>query len=176
MEIIVINGFSGVGKDTFIEFCKAIKGENMVKSYSTIDPIKAFAKSCGWNGEKDEHSRKALSDLKKILSNWLDYSFLQAKKEIEDYKYLLESYNIINDGIFIIQSREPEEIERFKKEFGAITLLIESKKRGKKFNNYSDSNVLSFNYDYIIQNDKLPSDLYYETKKFLCKIEKRGKT
>ena len=62
IEIIIINGTGGVGKDTFVELCKeyALKLPYMVNiyNYSTITPIKQIAYGIGWAGTKTEKDRK----------------------------------------------------------------------------------------------------------------------
>ena len=61
-EIVVINGSVGVGKDTFVQFCAEYAP---IMNISSVDKVKEAAKVlAGWNGEKDEKSRKFLSDLK----------------------------------------------------------------------------------------------------------------
>ena len=47
---IVINGPGGTGKDALI----ASISNYRVMNTSSIDPIKAIATTCGWNGEKDD--------------------------------------------------------------------------------------------------------------------------
>ena len=68
--VIIINGRGGVGKDTLCDFAaKHYKVENI----SSITPIKDLAKLCGWGGEKNEKSRKFLSDLKQLLIDYNEY-------------------------------------------------------------------------------------------------------
>ena len=63
-EIVVINGSGGVGKDTFVQFCNEY---TPIMNISSVDKVKEAAKVlAGWNGEKDEKSRKFLSDLKEL--------------------------------------------------------------------------------------------------------------
>ena len=61
MKIIIINGYAGVGKSTFVEMCKK---DYLVTELSTIDPIKDIASKIGWNGQKEPKDRKFLADLK----------------------------------------------------------------------------------------------------------------
>ena len=63
--VIIINGAGGVGKDTL---CDAAATSYKTRNISTITPIKEIAAQCGWNGAKDNKSRKFLSDMKKGYS------------------------------------------------------------------------------------------------------------
>ena len=56
---IVINGCGGVGKDTL---CQMAARHYKVRNISSVTPIKELAVQCGWNGAKDNRSRKFLSD------------------------------------------------------------------------------------------------------------------
>ena len=53
----------------------------------------------------------------------------------------------------LIDIREPEEIARAVKEFGAETILIRNPNVEKVKSNHADANVENYNYDYIIEND-----------------------
>ena len=52
---IVINGAGGVGKDTL---CNLAAKHLKVRNISTITPIKEIAAMAGWDGSKDDRSRK----------------------------------------------------------------------------------------------------------------------
>ena len=55
-NIVIINGTGGAGKDTFVSFCSEFV---KVLNVSSVDKVKEAAKILvGWNGEKDEVSRK----------------------------------------------------------------------------------------------------------------------
>ena len=52
-QIIIINGSGGVGKDTFVEFCKKYA---RVLNISSVDKVKEAANILtGWNGENQEN-------------------------------------------------------------------------------------------------------------------------
>ena len=69
-NIIIINGTGGAGKDTFVSFCSEVE---KVLNVSTVDKVKEAAKILvGWNGEKDEVSRKLLVDLKRLSIEYND--------------------------------------------------------------------------------------------------------
>ncbi len=70
-RVIIINGMGGSGKDTFVEFCAK---HGAVTNISSVDKVKEAAKILvGWDGAKDEKSRKLLVDLKKLSIDYNNY-------------------------------------------------------------------------------------------------------
>jgi len=104
----------------------------------------------GWDGIKNDKSRKLLSEIKRIGTEFNDYFFNEIIKKID----LLN--DIKEDSSFIfIHCREPEEIEKIKNCYsgGCITLLI--KRSNCEINtNESDKNVENYMYDFILDNNK----------------------
>ena len=145
---IVINGAGGVGKDTL---CNMAKSEFRIDNISSISPIKRIAKMCGWNGKKDDKSRKFLSDLKLLCVEYNDYPTVWAYNK---YKSFLES----EDDIMFVHIREPWEIEKFVKatEGVAKTLLVRggSRSRAGAYGNAADDMVENYTYDYYFVNDR----------------------
>lgn len=82
MEIIVINGFPGAGKDEFVNCCKKLIGEPYVRNISTVDFVKYIAAECGWDGTKTPENRAFLSDLKDLLTKWNDVPFKKVEKAL----------------------------------------------------------------------------------------------
>lgn len=144
----VINGAGGVGKDTL---CDLASKHFKVYNISTIMPIKDIAAMCGWNGAKDDKSRRFLSDLKRLCVEYNDYPTVWAT---ERYHGFLESEN----QIMFLHIREPEEIAKFVRATGgaARTLLIRGGDRMKKtsYGNVSDDCVENYEYDYYFVNDR----------------------
>ena len=103
--VIVINGSGGVGKDTL---CELAAEHYKVKNVSSITPIKEIAALCGWDGKKDDKSRKFLSDLKRLCVEYNDYPTVWAREQYEDFKTGCEE-------IMFVHIREPEEIAKFVK-------------------------------------------------------------
>ena len=68
-KIIIINGSGRCGKDTFVEYVKKVSNDR-VYLISTVDKVKEIAKTMGWDGNKDEKSRKFLSDIKLAWTNY----------------------------------------------------------------------------------------------------------
>ncbi|MBR2930380.1 MAG: hypothetical protein IKC32_04040 [Clostridia bacterium] len=145
---LVINGKGGVGKDTL---CELARKHYKVYNISSVDPIKAIARECGWDGRKDDKSRRFLSDLKALTVAYNDFPTVWAK---ERYLGFLKS----EDEIMFLHIREPKEIEKFVSATGgeAKTLLIRGGDRMNKgvYGNASDDNVEDYAYDYYFTNDK----------------------
>ena len=146
--VIVINGAGGVGKDTLCDL--AAKHFN-VYNVSSITPIKEIASLCGWDGSKDDKSRKFLADLKRISIEYNDYPTTWA---IGEYNEFLTS----DEEVMFVHIREAEEIEKFVKGTAgaAKTLLVRGGERMKKtaYGNASDDLVEAFAYDYYYVNEK----------------------
>ena len=158
-RIIIINGSGGVGKDTFVEYCSEFAN---VKNISSVDIVKEAAKILvGWNGEKDEKSRKLLSDLKLMSIDYNNYPITYIKQQSEEFK------NSKEQQIMFVHIREISEIQKVKELLNAKTLLITSKKVKKIVTNTSDANVEKYNYDYHIENNGSLDELKEKAKKFV---------
>lgn len=160
-NIIVINGYGGSGKDTFVEL---VSKYNKVYNFSSVDKVKEIARLIGWNGQKEEKDRKFLSDLKKLTTDYNDMPFNSIKDAINDF-------NSSDKEILFIHIREPEEIKRVVDEFNAKTLFIKRDDIKKVTSNYSDASVENYNYDYIINNTTL-EDLDKQASNFYTLINK----
>lgn len=158
-KIVIINGSGGVGKDTFVEFCSEFAN---VKNISSVDKVKEAAKVLvNWNGEKDEKSRKFLSDLKKMSIDYNNYPMVYIKEQADEFKQNEEQ------TIMFIHIREKSEIQKVKEEVGAKTLLITSTRVEKITTNASDANVADYDYDCYISNDGTLEELKEKAKKFV---------
>lgn len=70
--LVLINGHAGVGKDTFVNFCENYaEKEKPCKVYNIhrSDPPKRALYTLGWNGEKDEDTRKLLKEMVDFMEN-----------------------------------------------------------------------------------------------------------
>jgi hypothetical protein len=162
-KIIVINGTGGSGKDTFIDFCKLYIP---VFNTSTVDEVKIIATEFfNWNGGKTEKDRKMLSDLKALWGDYCDGPYQYIKNIIGDF------YGTVEKGILFIHSREPEELDRFKKEFGVLTLLIRNNRIEPILTNDSDANIENYKYDYIIDNNGNLKDLLQSAADFIVNLQ-----
>ena len=145
--VIVINGKGGVGKDAL---CDALEKTYRIKNVSSITPIKKIASENGWNGEKDDRSRRFLAELKRIFT---EYNDLPTKYALEEYRAFLEDEN----RIMLVHIREGSEIKKFVDSLHtpAITLLIKRSAvdNAEKYGNAADDEVENYPYDYIYHND-----------------------
>lgn len=158
-KVVVINGNAGAGKDEFVKCCEELIGKDYVFNYSTIDTVKFIATMLGWDGNKDEHGRQCLHDLKEYIVNHFNYPFC----EIDDF-FKFEPMG--NYDIIFVHSREPEEIKKIVEKYNAITLLI--RRDGITIpNNPADMNVEMYDYDYIINNNGTREDLKEKAWDFL---------
>ena len=149
------------GKDTFAMYLNCFIPTS---KYSSIDKIKEIAKECGWNGTKDEKSRKFLSDLKYLTSKFNDMPFLAIKSAVEQFK------KDATKTILLIDIREPDEINRVAKEFNAKTILIKRDSVKNITSNPADAGVFDYEYDYVIENNGDLIDLYWKTSEFVKEI------
>lgn len=157
-RIVIINGVGGSGKDTFVEFCAK---HTKVINISSVDKVKEAAKILvGWNGEKDEKSRKLLVDLKKLS---IDYNDYPTRYILDAHKKFLES----NANILFIHIREISEIEKLKKILKAETVLLINPRVPKITSNTSDANVADYVYDREIENAGTLEDLEQKAIEFI---------
>lgn len=164
-QIIIINGSGGVGKDTFIHFCNEICN---VTNISSVDMIKEAALVLGWDYSKTEKGRKFLSDLKLLSTEYNDLPYRYISKNISKFKE--DNWS----SVMFIHIREPEEIDRIKKEFDCLTLLIQNVNKSQIVSNMADANVNNYTYDYVISNDSDLDTLRNKAVKFIMNIIDRS--
>ena len=160
-HIVIINGSGGVGKDTFVH---TVAKFAYVMNYSSVEKIKEAAKVIGWNGGKSEKDRKFLSDLKDLSTAYNDCPFQSMKEKVSEF------YNTKADILFL-HIREPEEIERAKKEFNAHTLLIIRNSVDQVKSNHADANVFDYDYEFTVLNDGDLTDLAIRAKEFVEELK-----
>ena len=160
MKVIIINGAGGCGKDTFVQFFRraANHGEKLpfldrVLNISTVDYIKDVAKKLGWEGQKDNDSRKYLSELKEMATYWGDIPFKDMKTKVTQFYSKLSNYDMSDEGYVFIHCREPEQIDHLKADLGfpCYSLLIRRPTQ-EKYGNHSDDDVENYAYDYAVNN------------------------
>ena len=146
--IIVINGKGGVGKDTL---CDCLLTKYKVMNISAIEPIKEIASKYGWNGEKDNKSRKFLADLKQafIAYNNLPTTYLEQKTA---------EFLTLDKEILFVHIREADQIEQYKKSIyphKCFTLLVtrDIVDNTANYGNHADDDVNQYEYDYIFDNN-----------------------
>ena len=92
------------------------------------------------------------------------------RKEIAKIYLIAEQYGIDHDKFHLfIHCREPEEINRFVKEYGAIAAVVRRDEAEEMtFSNSSDENFLDYNYNVHVWNNgdldllKLTSETFLE--------------
>lgn len=170
MKVFCVNGFPCSGKDFFCDYIKDNTKLDVYK-FSTIDKVKETAYLFGWNGEKNEISRLYLSKLKSLFTVWLDGPFNDIRKKINSINNFYENYDVPTKKVVVfIMSREPDEINRFKNELQAKSILIYRPLVEKDYKNHSDNDVLLYNYDYIINNDSTLVNFVNQINKFIDEV------
>ncbi len=143
---IVINGKGGVGKDTI---CDIVSKNFPTMSVSAITPIKEIALKYGWSGEKDLKSRRFLSELKRVFT---EYNDLSTNYLLSKHKEFLSDENL---EIIFVHIREADQIEAFLEKIDNFKTTLLIKKRDLPiYNNVSDDNAENFSYSYTYMNDK----------------------
>lgn len=171
MEIVIINGREGSGKDTFVEVAKSMLGDFRCFNYSTVDFVKFVAACAGWKGDKTPENRKFLSDLKKLLIEWHDVPYQKTRVEIRDCMLVASGNDCLGDSVMFIHCREPEEIDRFVKDFSAHTLLISRAAADENEpSNSSDENVYDYGYDTIVENNGDLEELRESVRTYITAI------
>jgi hypothetical protein len=169
-KIIIINGKPRAGKDIFCKIISDLFTGN-VHVFSSVVPAKKAAKILGWDGIKNEVSRKFISDLKDLSTNVYNHSFEWMKSMIECADLLYQSDSLAGDHEYIIffHIREPEEIEKLVMAYpDAYTLLIKRPELdNNNYNNHADSNVDKYDYDRTLVNDGSLNDLTKLAMEFL---------
>ena len=157
--IFIVNGKPRAGKDTFAQ----ILNEYMdVYKYSSVTKVKEIAKQCGWTGAKEEKDRKFLHELKMLTSAYSDMSYNDVLEEIDKFKK-----GELDADIFVVDVREPEEIDRLVKATKAFTIFIENNRVPSITSNAADANVENYKYDFVIQNNGTLSDFEDNIKLFI---------
>lgn len=157
--IFVTNGMARSGKDTFATLMNEFVP---TKKYSSIDYIKEIAKLCGWNGQKDEKSRKFLSDLKVLTTEYNNLPFHKIQEQIINF-YSDNNYNIL-----LIDIREPKEIKRLCDTYGSVkTILIRRNSVKNITSNMADAGVFDYDYDFVIENNGTIDELKNTIRNFI---------
>lgn len=154
-----------------MNYCKKYIGLTCL-CFSTIDPMKHLLEEVGWNGDKTPKARKALSELKRVLTEFNDYPFIISLKTAENFKDSILNLNIgyaSDDVTVFIDCREPIEIEKFH-QAGARTILItrpNMDNQHQEYSNPSDKNVNDFKYDIVIKNNGSKEDFERKIRSFV---------
>lgn len=170
-KVFITNGSAQNGKDSFAEF---ISKYISTYKYSSIDLVKDMLEFAGIPKEpKTEEKRLLYSDTKDRLTKYDDIPFKDITSIVTDFKN-----NKIEAEVLLIDIREPEEIARAVKTFGAETILVRNPNAIKIESNHADRDVENYEYDYIIENDGTLEQLEEVAKIFvrdiICWSETKG--
>ena len=163
--VVIVNGRPRSGKDTFckyiVNYCDE-KGK-YCDIWSTIDFEKELLEDIV-NRPYDNSSEKDrgfLSEFKQLINRYYDVTF-------RDFTNLIDFY----DGIFLIHTREWNEILRFKEycnenNIKFITVFVTSPNE-KEYNNWSDTFCIDRKdmYDILINNNGTLKELEEYAKQF----------
>ena len=138
--------------------------KDKILNISTVDLVKQAAKILGWDGQKDEKSRKFLSDLKDLATEYSDLSVSYISGTI------LQAQEDRSEVIFV-HCREPKELAQLKERFDAVTLLIKNNRVKPIESNHADRDIEKYEYDFIIDNNEGILEL---TKKAALFLEEVG--
>lgn len=166
-KVIITNGSGTNGKDTFSNLLNKYIPTH---KYSSINLVKQMLEIAGVDtNNKTEELRKLCSDIKDILTKYGDIPFKDVSSIVMDFKD-----NLIETDVLLIDIREPEEIARAVKIFGAETILIRNPNVAAITTNHADANVENYTYDYIIENNGTLEHLEEVAKEFAKYIQNKN--
>lgn len=166
-KIFITNGSGTAGKDSFVT---AVGKYVPVYKYSSIDLIKDMLEVAGISRtHKTEETRLLMSDMKDMLTEYGDIPFKDVTAAVMDFKN-----GLVDADVMFIDIREPDEIARAVKEFGAKTILIRNPNASKIESNHADRDVENYDYDYIIENNGTLEQLKKLAKLFAQRIINDG--
>lgn len=170
MELVIINGTGGSGKDSFVEaVSRNIQGK--CYNYSTVDFVKYVAICAGWRKDKTPENRKFLSDLKKLLTEWDDVPYKKTAMEIHSNTMDALENDVLRSSVMFIHCREPEEIARLVENWGAHSLLVTRTAADEvEQSNDSDRNVRNYEYDTIVENNGTLAELEDSARTYLHEV------
>ena len=147
--LILINGKAGVGKDTFVNFCRdyAKKYYENTKVFNRhrSELAKIVLEYLGWTGEKTEEIREVLSELTDIAEG-----YGRNNECLNDYIELLKKEDGLN--IVFYHDRDPVSIEllkqRYKDDMFVFSLLL---KRNTIDLEHDEWGIENYDYDITIR-------------------------
>ena len=166
IKIVVVNGLSRSGKDSFI----AAVRKKVVASriHSTIATVKNALLICGMiaPNKKGPDERTFLTAVKKA---WIKYNDGPLQEMIQKVVELEDSYKLSNnvtEVLLFIQVREPQEIYKIQQYFkpNFVSVLVT---RLDVKPQPGDEEVFNYLYDLTVYNDGTFEDLDNEADRFL---------
>jgi dephospho-CoA kinase len=157
--IVILNGNATSGKNTFVEFVNDVIP---TVHYSYVDYTRNMLHDAGIDVDnKSDKIRKLLCDVNNALEEYGDIPYNDCKDVTLDF--LSDAYE---SNILFIDCREPEKIERMKKNFGAITVFINSDVECITTNSADAKVAILYKYDFIVDNTDTLNNLREEVRRF----------
>lgn len=158
-QIVIINGIAGSGKDTFVDYIGLIMKN--VSKMSYIRDVKHIASDMGWDGKKDNKSRRFLSDIEDLWTAYNNGVFKKVISRIED--------ELSPNVTYFIMVRKTREIEKLKRKYKRLCLTVLIKRPGVKVPDNpadKDAAISRYKYDVVIENIGTTKDLEDKAIKF----------
>lgn len=156
--VIIVNGPATAGKDTFCDFyaMHAKRHDIDVVTVSSVGAVKKASLLLGWDGQKNEKDRNALSDIKDISEAAWD----------GPNRYMLKQIEATNATVFFLHIRELSNINRMielcnEKNITVRTLYID-RAVTQQASNHADAQAMNKNaypYQNIVENNGSLSEL-----------------
>ena len=155
MTLILINGYAGAGKDTFVKFFteEAEKNDKRVVNLSSITPVWTMLKDLGIDmDQKGPAERKLAAEVKAALDN---YNFYATKLVLE-----IAHNNLTQNADYVfVHMREPRALEysseywhRYINQYALRTLFIDREQQKLAFGNVADDSVSHYPYQDNVSN------------------------
>lgn len=168
--LILINGISGAGKDTFVSMVP-VKNLNLHRS----DPYKDMLFSMGWDGERTETTRTILKDLvqlgettgynEKYLIQNLDKQF---KENCDLFNPVKLIFYHVRDVHSINQLKHNKEIQDRTQKI--VSMLIKRDTEPTEPNDWYNVGEFEECYDYLVYNGYSLEDLHAVAAEFTKEI------
>lgn len=163
--VIILNGRPTAGKDTFVnlvkKFCDTFDYA-WVSHISSVNPIREFLMDkLGWDGNKDDATRKLMADIKQYWDSREGYTSVSYCID-EILKWINTEVVKRDDKIIFVDIREGYNIDSTMKILDALkdvynikayTVFIDRPQVAINHGNASDDNVENFVYDAVIFNN-----------------------
>lgn len=172
-DLIIINGRSNSGKDTFVELCADIYGQ--VYNVSTVDIIRKASALLGLADVKtSEDARNFMGELKQLANKYNDHSYNYIHEQYLNIKNTAEEILETDEFTMFIHTRESKEVKRFvdrySKTDNVVTVLFESPLANTSSTNMPDKTIYDYNYDITINNDGTLDELRDKAIKFMKEV------
>lgn len=156
MTLILINGYAGAGKDTFVKFFteEAERNDKRVVNLSSITPVWQMLKNQGIDMDrKGPEERKLAAEVKAALDN---YNFLATRLVLES----AHSQFVQHADYVFVHMREPRALgfsinywQRYANQYDLRTLFIDRPQPTLAVGNVADDSVRDFQYLDTVLND-----------------------